>query len=268
MAKTIAAYKGIWKQTPPAAEAAVSVEAPASRSPIVPASHESMHLRSAFADDEPTSPSLAVQAVLLAETNAAAQAVADAIASVLATEQKPVTPVNHAASSTKAESSHKPSPSGETPAFLEHRYRMLVLKEHQHRLGRDLLEAGHRDPWQLAWATVTSLGQSFRPWAHARIFALGCYLGVEMSPEILRQLRHPLWFRRYRRSMFGLWRLLEILVQKTGQKPLSRLMFRLFYLCPPLAILIYEKQLQAVLQKAQGTSPSPAAAFANATQGQ
>jgi len=131
-----------------------------------------------------------------------------------------------------------------------------------------LLEAGHRDPWQLAWAGCTSLGSSFRPWAHARIFALGCYLGVDMAPEILKQLRHPFWFRRYRRSMFGLWRLLEILVQKSGQKPVSRVMFRLFYFCPPLGMLIFEKRLQAVLRQAQGQGLAVAPLMTPASQGQ
>ena len=133
------------------------------------------------------------------------------------------------------------------PALLDHRYRLLLLQEHRHKLGRDLLEAGHREPWQLAWNTVASFGRNFRPWAHARTFALGCYLNIDMSPEILRQLRHPLHIRHYRRAMRGLWRLLELLAQKQGNRRLPRLLFRLSLFCPPLGILVYEKQLQGLL---------------------
>lgn len=155
----------------------------------------------------------------------------------------------------------EPSPHHETAEQLAHRYRMLVLREHRYKLGRDLLETGARDPWSLAWESVTSLGRSFRPWAHDRIFALGCYLGIDMSPEVLKQLRHPLFIGRYRRSMFGLWRLLEMLAQKSGQKPVSRFGFRLFYLCPPLGILIYEKKLQALL-RIKANSASAVASYA------
>lgn len=160
------------------------------------------------------------------------------------------------------------SKSKDTADQLAHRYQMLVLREHRYKLGRDLLELGHREPTSLALASLTSLGRSFRPWAHARIFALACYLGVEMSPEILRQLRHPLWIGRYRRSMRGLWRLLEILAQKSGQKPVSRFFFRLFYLCPPLGVFIYERQLQSVLRKAQGSPVVMAPALSKVPQGQ
>jgi hypothetical protein len=139
-------------------------------------------------------------------------------------------------------------PHHEAANQLAHRYRMLVLREHRYKLGRDFLETSSQDPWSLAWESVTSLGRNFRPWAHDRIFALGCYLGIEMSPEVLTQLRHPLFIGRYRRSMFGMWRLLEMLAQKSGQKPVSRFVFRLFYLCPPLGVLIYEKKLQALLR--------------------
>lgn len=149
----------------------------------------------------------------------------------------------------------------ESTEQLAHRYRMLVLREHRYKLGRDLLETGARDPWSLAWESVTSLGRSFRPWAHERIFALGCYLGIEMSPEVLKQLRHPLFIGRYRRSMFGLWRLLEMLAQKAGQKPVSRLSFRLFYLCPPLGVLIYEKKLQALV-RLKASSASAVSSYA------
>jgi hypothetical protein len=151
---------------------------------------------------------------------------------------------------------------------LAHRYRMLVLRDHRHKLGRDLLHAGHPDPWLLAWAVCISFGRSFRPWAHARIFALACYLGVDMEPEILKQLRHPFWFGRYRRSIFGLWRLLEILAQKSGQKPVSRIMFRWFYCCPPLGVLIFEKQLQAILHLAQDKRPVVAPVRTPSVQGQ
>ncbi len=159
-------------------------------------------------------------------------------------------------------------PLRESADQLAHRYRLLVLREHRYKLGRDLLELGHREPLSLAFSSFTSLGRSYRPWAHARIFALGCYLGVEMAPDILKQLRHPLWIGRYRRSMWGLWRLLEILAQKTGQKPVSRFFFRLFYMCPPLAVFIYERQLQSVLRKAQGQPLAMVPVLNNAAQGQ
>ncbi|HET9237807.1 MAG TPA: hypothetical protein VFO10_11180 [Oligoflexus sp.] len=161
-----------------------------------------------------------------------------------------------------------PSPQNESPDLLAHRYRMLVLREHRYKLGRDLLETGSRDPWSLALESLTSLGRSFRPWAHDRIFAFGCYLGIEMSPEVLKQLRHPLFIGRYRRSMLGLWRLLEMLAQKNGQKAASRWVFRLFYLCPPLGVLIYERKLQALLRKAQVSSGTLAPMMTKASQGQ
>lgn len=163
-------------------------------------------------------------------------------------------PETASAVAAKAPEPSESQPLKESADQLAHRYRLLVLREHRYKLGRDLLELGHREPLSLALASVTSLGRSYRPWAHARIFALGCYLGVDMAPDILRQLRHPLWIGRYRRSMHGLWRLLEILAQKTGQQPVSRFFFRLFYLCPPLAVFIYERQLQSVLRKAQGST--------------
>jgi hypothetical protein len=72
----------------------------------------------------------------------------------------------------------------ESPELLAHRYRMLVLREHRIKLGRELLERGHRSPWAFAWSSLASLGRSFRPWAHARIFALGCFLGAEMTPDV------------------------------------------------------------------------------------
>jgi hypothetical protein len=156
----------------------------------------------------------------------------------------------------------------ESPELLAPRYRMLVLREHRIKLGRELLERGHRSPWAFAWSSLASLGRSFRPWAHARIFALGCFLGAEMTPDVLQQLRHPLWIGRYRRSMRGLWKLLELMAQKTGQKAESRFLFRLFYLCPPLGVLIFEKQLQSVLRKAQGQNPAVASGMVKATQGQ
>jgi hypothetical protein len=156
----------------------------------------------------------------------------------------------------------------ESAEQLAHRYRMLVLREHRHKLGRDLLATGARDPWSLALESFTSLGRSFRPWAHDRIFALGCYLGIEMGPEVLKQLRHPLYIGCYRRSMLGLWRLLEMLAQKNGQKALSRWVFRLFYLCPPLGVLVYEKKLQAALRKAHGSSGALAPMMTKAHQGQ
>ncbi len=162
----------------------------------------------------------------------------------------------------------EPQPLRESAEQLAHRYRLLVLREHRYKLGRDLLELGHREPFSLALASFTSLGRSYRPWAHARIFALGCYLGVDMAPDILRQLRHPLWIGRYRRSMLGLWRLLEILAQKTGQKPVSRFFFQLFYMCPPLAVFIYERQLQSVLRKAQGNPLAMVPVLNKANQGQ
>lgn len=176
--------------------------------------------------------------------------------------------VESAASSSQISVALPRVPHSETAEQLAHRYRMLVLREHRHKLGRDLLETGTRDPWSLALEAFTSLGRNFRPWAHERIFALGCYLGIEMAPEILQQLRHPLFIGRYRRSMHGLWRLLEMLAQKNGQKAESRWVFRLFYLCPPLGLLIYEKKLQAVLRKAQGSSGSLAPVMTKVPQGQ
>lgn len=159
-------------------------------------------------------------------------------------------------------------PHHESAEQLAHRYRMLVLREHRYKLGRDLLETGVRDPWSLALESLTSFGRSFRPWAHDRIFALGCYLGIEMSPEVLKQLRHPLFFGRYRRSMLGMWRLLEMLTQKNGQKSVSRWVFRLFYLCPPLGVLIYEKKLLAALRKAQVSNGALTSMMTKAPQGQ
>jgi len=146
------------------------------------------------------------------------------------------------------------APPSIAPAHLDHRYRLLLLVEHRHKLGHQLLEAGHRMPSQLAWAMLSSFGHSFRPWAHARIFALGCYLGVDMSPEILRQLRHPWRFQRYRRSMCSLWRLLQILAHKNHKKPLPNWAFRLCLSLPPLAIWIYERKLQNLMAEAKGQS--------------
>lgn len=137
--------------------------------------------------------------------------------------------------------------------LLEHRYRLLVLQDHRQKLGRDLLDLTYLEPGRVAWDTLRSLGKSFRPWAHERLFALGCYLGVDMAPEVLRQLRHPLHFARYRRSMFALWRLLEMLAQKAGHRPLSRWSFRLCYACPPLGLWIYERQLQTLLRTMHGS---------------
>jgi hypothetical protein len=164
----------------------------------------------------------------------------------------------HAADSKETESStlaQNAAPSI-APALLEHRYRLLVLVEHRHKLGRHLLEVGHRPPSQLAWAMLASFGHSFRPWAHARIFALGCYLGVDMAPELLRQLRHPWRIQRFRRTMFGLWRLLQILAHKKQKKPWPSWAFRLCLGLPPLAIWIYERQLQNLMAEAKGMADS------------
>jgi hypothetical protein len=230
LAKTIAAYKGLWKQ-----------QGQAEVAPVEPAA------------------SMKPKQV----DNAVAWPSNDARHHAAASEK--LQDVNDVVASASPLAQPGPRESAEQ---LAHRYRMLVLREHRYKLGRDLLELGHRDPWAVAWSMTSSFGRGFRPWAHARLFALGCYLSVEMSPEFLRHLRHPLWIGRYQRSMFGLWRLLEILAQKTGQKPGSRLVFRLFYLCPPLGVLIYERQLQSVLRKAQGRNAVPAQVLANAPQGQ
>lgn len=230
MAKTIAAYKGLWKQ-----------QGQTEVAPVEPA--------------VPTKPKQTDNAVAWPSKNVTHDAAA----------AEKLQDVNDAVAFASPLAQPGPHESAEQ---LAHRYRMLVLREHRYRLGRDLLELGHRDPWAVAWSMLSSLGLGFRPWAHARIFALGCYLSVEMSPEYLRQLRHPIWIGRYQRSMFGLWRLLEILAQKTGQKPGSRFFFRLFYLCPPLGVLIYERQLQSVLRKAQGRNAAKAQILASATQGQ
>jgi hypothetical protein len=238
LAKHIASYKGIWKQAAPAPESRTT------QAESVPASSPKEGVTATEKKSGPEAP-------VKAET-------------VLLDMIVPATP----AAGEGKETPQARMETVETADQLAHRYRMIVLREHRYKLGRDLLELGHQSPGSLAWASLTSLGRSFRPWAHARIFALGCYLGVEMAPEILKQLRHPLWISRYRRSMHGLWRLLEILAQKSGQKPASAFFFRLFHFCPPLAVFIYERQLQTLLRKAQGNQTMAAQALTQAVQGQ
>ncbi|WP_141733589.1 hypothetical protein [Oligoflexus tunisiensis] len=297
MAKTIGAYKGLWKQPAPQADHVesdadvmmVSVASPSgeeeqdatvatasqlterisipikSQAPIVKAAVNSQPIAQEYASLPEETNSATSQPMQNATVSAAPQQ-----PETNATSYQTQTPTTEASPNSPAQDTAVPQHPiiQESPDLLAHRYRMLVLREHRHKLGRDLLDLGHRNPWALAWSSFTSLGRSFRPWAHARIFALGCYLGVEMAPEILKQLRHPLWLGRYRRSMRGLWRLLELMAQRSGQKPVSRFLFRLFYLCPPLGVLIYEKQLQSVLRKAQGASSAVASGMVKATQGQ
>lgn len=251
MAKTIGSYKGLWKQESGGRhETAVQMPPP-------PAS---VHKTAIPATAQMPSPASVQKTVIPATAQ---------MPSPPATMQKTISPaIEHAPQKSAIPAADLTPLQSESPEQLAHQYRMLVLREHRFKLGRDLLESGSQDPWFLAWMSVTSFGRSFRPWAHERIFALGCYLGVEMSPEILKQLRHPLFMSRYRRSMFGLWRLLEILAQKTGQKTGSRVFFRLFYLCPPLGVLIYEKKLQSLLRKARTSPVAVAPVMAGAGQGQ
>jgi hypothetical protein len=254
LAKTIGSYKGLWNKAKDEAQNPLSTAAPATAvMPAVGVSQGVQHENAAVA------PSASRRSQDGMATPNAGAVPAHAAAQVAPSP-------GPAATEGTGGPAHASSP--ESAEQLAHRYRLLVLREHRYKLGRDLLEAGSRDPWIIAFESIKSLGRSFRPWAHARIFALGCYLAVEMSPDILKQLRHPLRIGRYKRSMFGLWRLLEILAQKTGQKPVSRFFFRLFYLCPPLGIFIYERQLQAVLRQSQGPHAVMAPVMTNASQGQ
>jgi hypothetical protein len=240
LAKRIASYQGLWKQAA--------------------AAPETKELKAEAVAASPCS-----GAVTLVEKEPESEAAARATAATGIPNAKDFVAQDAGEGKASAQASAEAM---ETADQLEHRYRMIVLREHRYKLGRDLLELGHQSPWSLAWASLASFCRSFRPWAHARIFALACYLGVELTPEILKQLRHPLWIGRYRRSMYGLWRLLEMLAQKSGQKPASAFFFRLFHLCPPLAVLIYERQLQSMLRKTQDKQTMAAQVLAQAVQGQ
>ncbi len=135
--------------------------------------------------------------------------------------------------------------------LLDHRYRLLLLHERRRKLGEALLRDSAREPYQVAFHLMKTLGHSYRPWAHSRLFALSCLLGLDLSPNILRGLRHPWRIFRYRRTLKGLWKLIEIAMLKEQHRAMPNTAFMLSWVCPPLALWILERRLQALLVQAQ-----------------